>query len=350
MKVHKRNITNLIGGFLMLAVLAGACKTQAEAASAADFYKNKKITYMVASTAGGETDICVRRVAPYLQKYTGASAVIIENVPQAGGVVALNKLWNAKPEGLMLLTAIPHSVVGLEVGEQSGVQFQSGKFNVIFALENEKGNVLVVSAKGPLQSIDDMKKAKGLKSACLMGKAYTAAYFADLLGLDAKITPGMATGDARMALLRGEINFFPETVTGTLDGIATGNLRPLCLDISTSVAPLPQVPSVTKFASLSPQQKEWVKISDATNRGKYAFAGPNVPKDRIDYLRNVFERIHQDPQFLQERKKGERYPGGAPWVNGIEAQKDFTNYLNLAKGKEHDHMEEYLSKKYFTLK
>ena len=351
MNVNKANVTNLISGFLILAVFVGAWQPRAEAASAADFYKDKKITFIASSKAGGGTDLIVRIIAPYLKKYSGAYAVVVDNVEEAGGMLALNRIWNSKPDGLTLSTNIMYSTIMMEVGKQEGVQFQCDKFNIVFALTSEIGNVLMVNAKGPLKSIDDLKKAKGLRSACLLGKATTAAYFADLLGLDARITPGMATGNARMALIRGEIDFFPETVTGSIDGVQSGNQRPLVLDLSTPVAAIPNVPPITKFAtSLNTRQKEWVKIFDATNRGKYAFAGPQTPPDRVAFLRSVFDKIFHDPQFLQERKKGERYASGVPWSTGAQAEKELITYLSLAKEKEHDEMQDYLAKKYFTVK
>ncbi len=44
------------------------------------------------------------------------------------------------------------------------------------------------------------------------------------------------------------------------------------------------------------------------------------------------------------------YPGGAPWTNGPDAQRAYLAFVNLAKSKEYGEMDEYLSKKYFTIK
>lgn len=350
MKASKKIVTYMIAGLFMLVVLFGAFNPEAKAESAADFYEGKKIKWMIGSRAGSTTDWCVRIVAPFLEKYTGASAVIVENVPQAGSVLAMNKLYMSKPDGLTLATAIPNTVIKAEVGKASGVKYKCAELNCIWAMENENGNALTVHAKGPYKSIEDLKKAKGLKSAGVTGKAYTAAYFADLLGLDAKITPGMPTVAARLALLRGEIDFFPETITGTLDGVASGDLLALCVDRSKPISAFPQVPPVSKVTSISPQQKVWVELFDNANRGKYAFTGPNVPKDRIDYLRNAFEKTFKNPEYLKERKKKERYEGGVPYMNGQEAQETFDKALVYYQKKENKEMQRHLKKTYFTLK
>jgi tripartite-type tricarboxylate transporter receptor subunit TctC len=352
MIISKTKAANLIMLFLILTFLVGEFNHQALAASssAADFYKDKKITYIVASKPGGGTDLIARLIAPYVKKYTDAYSVVVDNVAEGGGLLALNRLWNSKPDGLTIATSPMDNVVGQEVIKAPGVQYQTDKFNVIFALNSAMGEALVVNANGPFRSVDDLKKAKGLKSASLLAGAVLAAYIADVLGLDAKITTGMATGDATLALQRGEIQFVTNSPVSTLKGIADGTELPLCVTISAGIPVLPQAPPLAKFATLSPQQKEWGKIFDVTDSGKYVYAGPNVPQERIDYLRTVFEKIHQDPQFLQDRKKFEQYPGTLPWLNGAEAQRVSTTYLNLSKGEANRQMVEYLSKKYFAVK
>jgi tripartite-type tricarboxylate transporter receptor subunit TctC len=352
MKADKTNVLNLIGGFLILVpiILFGVCNPQANAASAADFYKGKKVIFIVTAKAGGGTDIIARIVAPYLKKLTGAYSVEIDNVEEAGGMVAANRLWNSKPDGLTLYTEVPLTPVMMELAKQPGMQFKCDKFNVIFALTSELGNALMVNAKGPFQSLDDLKKAKRVKSATVPGRAITAAYFADVLGLDARVTVGMSTGDSRMALLRGEIEYLPETPGGALEHMKTAGMRPLVVDRATGIPVLPGVPSATQLVSLTPQQKEWTNIFDLTDSGKYVFTGPNVPKERIEYLRNVFETIHKDPEFLNDRKKYQRWPGaGEPWLNGGAADKLYRSYLESAN-KGYTDMVSYLGKKYYTTK
>jgi tripartite-type tricarboxylate transporter receptor subunit TctC len=350
MAATNRKTKVLIGTFLIISSLVGMFYHPAAAASAADFYKDKKITFIVSQKAGGGTDLLVRIIAPYIKNYTGAYAVVVESVPEAGGLLAFNRLWNSKPDGLTICTSIASDTVIMEAGKQEGVQFQGDKMNIIFGLTTERGSALVVNAKGHLYSVDDLKKAKGLKSGGTYGKAMAAALFADLLGLDARITPGMATGDTRMAIMRGEIDFYPDSPGAALEGIESGDTRPLCVDLNTPMPVLPQVPSVMKFvASPSPQQREWNKIFEFSDLGKYVSTGPNVAKERVEYLRTVFEKIHKDPQFLKDRKKFERWPGGEPWLTGAEAQKMLAGHRERVM-KEYGQMADYLSKKYFTVK
>src|SRR4051812_24286354 len=65
------------------------------------FYAGKTVRMIVGSGVGGGYDVFSRLIAPYLSKTLGAQ-VIVENVPGAGGLLALNKLYVAPPDGLQI--------------------------------------------------------------------------------------------------------------------------------------------------------------------------------------------------------------------------------------------------------
>ena len=65
------------------------------------FYAGKTVRMIVGSGVGGGYDVFSRLIAPYLSKTLGTT-VIVENVPGAGGLVALNKLYVASPDGLQI--------------------------------------------------------------------------------------------------------------------------------------------------------------------------------------------------------------------------------------------------------
>src|SRR5690349_18259055 len=74
----------------------------AQAQQADNDYVGKTIRFIVGFGPGGGYDSYARMLAPYLAKYSGAS-VIVENRPGAGGVIALNGLYTAAPDGLSIM-------------------------------------------------------------------------------------------------------------------------------------------------------------------------------------------------------------------------------------------------------
>ncbi|MGZ3295212.1 MAG: tripartite tricarboxylate transporter substrate-binding protein, partial [Xanthobacteraceae bacterium] len=65
------------------------------------FYAGKTVRMIVGSGTGGGYDIFSRLIAPYLAKTLGTT-VIVENQPGAGGLIALNRLYVAPPDGLQI--------------------------------------------------------------------------------------------------------------------------------------------------------------------------------------------------------------------------------------------------------
>src|SRR5688572_13950096 len=87
---------------LSLAICAIASLTPAQAQDAEkNFYAGKTVRMIVGSGVGGGYDVFTRLIAPYLAKTLGTT-VIVENVPGAGGLLAVNKLYVAPPDGLQI--------------------------------------------------------------------------------------------------------------------------------------------------------------------------------------------------------------------------------------------------------
>src|SRR5437762_10071497 len=95
-----------------------ASSAQAQEAEKA-FYAGKTVRMIVGSGVGGGYDVFSRLIAPYLAKTLGTT-VIVENVPGAGGLVALNKLYVAPPDGLQIsLVQGTMAAVAQLTGDQS---------------------------------------------------------------------------------------------------------------------------------------------------------------------------------------------------------------------------------------
>ena len=100
------------------AVSVAPAQAQAQDAEKA-FYAGKTVRMIVGSGVGGGYDIFSRLIAPYLAKSLGTT-VIVENVPGAGGLVALNKLYIAPPDGLQIsLTQGTMAAVAQLTGDQA---------------------------------------------------------------------------------------------------------------------------------------------------------------------------------------------------------------------------------------
>jgi tripartite-type tricarboxylate transporter receptor subunit TctC len=86
-----------VGLLLVLASLA-----LAGAAAAQDKYPAKPVKIVVPYAPGGATDIVARILGEQLRAITGQSFVV-ENKPGANGIVAINEMVNARPDGYTVM-------------------------------------------------------------------------------------------------------------------------------------------------------------------------------------------------------------------------------------------------------
>src|SRR6186713_473101 len=83
-----------------LSLIVGSPPVSAQ--TAADFYKGKTVKIIVGFGVGGGYDVYARMLAPYLREVL-QTTVIVENQPGAGGMSALNRLYQAPPDGLQMM-------------------------------------------------------------------------------------------------------------------------------------------------------------------------------------------------------------------------------------------------------
>src|ERR1700730_9176974 len=84
---------SVLSPWLVLATLA--LPAPAAPRSVADFYRGRTVTISVGLSAGGGYDLHARVLAHHLGRHLpGAPAVLVKNVPGAGGLTLVNSLYS----------------------------------------------------------------------------------------------------------------------------------------------------------------------------------------------------------------------------------------------------------------
>lgn len=301
--MHNAQHRNIFGARLAAAGLMLALAAPVAAASdAADFYKGKTITYIVATSPGGGFDGYGRLVAQYMQKHLPGATVVVQNMPGAGHVIGTNAIYAAKPDGLTLGT-FNISIMYSQVKGAKGVQFDLAKMSWIGKAAADV-TMMMVSAGSPYRTFADLQRAKepvlfaqGSESVATELRLIAGAY-----GLNLKILLGYNGNEAQMAMRRGE-------VVGTLGSFAS--LSPFVKNgygrfIFQIGAPITGFGEITRGEAIArtPDQKavnDWVYAQDAMSR---VTAGPpGIPADRLEVLRAAYRKALQDPQLLAHARK-----------------------------------------------
>src|SRR5437870_8644433 len=93
---HRRQFLHLAAGAVVLSVGARPARAQA--------YPTRPITLVVPFAAGGSFDVIARVITPRLSEILGQQ-VIVENVGAAAGIVGVNRVAHAVPDGYSVLLA-----------------------------------------------------------------------------------------------------------------------------------------------------------------------------------------------------------------------------------------------------
>jgi tripartite-type tricarboxylate transporter receptor subunit TctC len=251
-----------VGRIRWLAVAIGLALGSWHPAAAADAYPSRPIRVLVGFAAGGVADITIRMVGQHLSERLG-QAVVIDNRPGAGGIIATEAAATAPPDGytLMLLTngtAITQSL------------FKSLPFNAAtdfapISLLGQFDIVVLAASDTPFHSIADVIAAARAKPGTVTigtvnpgsTQHLSAELFTSLAGIDAVTVPFRTTPAVIAALLGGEVQVGFEMLAPVKPQIEAGALRALAVSSDHRFPRLPAVPTVQESGLPDYQVSAW---------------------------------------------------------------------------------------------
>jgi tripartite-type tricarboxylate transporter receptor subunit TctC len=291
------------------------------------FYKGKRLNLLINFAAGGPADIEGRLFAKHLAKHIdGQPGIIVQNKDGAGGLVGTNYLAElGARDGTMAgyLTAAAWNYV---IDPRSyHVDFSTYEF-----IAYQPVNVVYYVRADALPGKDaaSLLQAKGLVAGGLSAdssKDILIRLALDMLGVPFKYVTGFrSSAPARLALQRGEINFFSESSPsyfGVVEPslVKTREAVPVWYDpISdgSTFAPFKQMDdqSVPGFPDFYRKIKGTLPSGPMWDvyRANLAVDGamlrtvampPGVPQAAVDALRAAVARLNGDKEFAEEAQK-----------------------------------------------
>lgn len=278
----------------------------AKAESAAEFYKDNVVTMVVGYSPGGGSDYGARLLASYWNEVTGG-AMVVKNMPGAGGLLALNYVYAAKPDGKTLVYGMFGSYLMRHLTKDRAMRFDYTKWNWLVGTFHEPW-VLHISAKRSYQTIDDLKKAEGLQigSTSPYGpSSIAAASIIDSLGLKAKIITGYKGGSAlALAAGKGEVDLALIPAGIGINAIQKDFVKPPILVFSDEkTSAFPQTPTLPEVSKLSPKQKDlFEKINTASYIIRVGAAPPGTSPEKVEFLREAFAKVVNLKGFKRQSK------------------------------------------------
>ena len=195
----------------LVLTLIGCALYPDELFSQTPYFQNKTITILRGGEPGGSGDMQARALIPYLKKYiSGTPTIVIENMPGAAGMKAVNHAYaSSKPDGLTI-TAVGSGLASGAILDLPGVRYDIDKLIYLGSTEHGDPYVFLSRKEAGFDSLEKLRAATGVRvGAQTVGHAVyiSGRIFTYLLGLkEPKIVVGFGGVEMDLALTRGEID------------------------------------------------------------------------------------------------------------------------------------------------
>jgi hypothetical protein len=283
----------------------------ARAQDAAAYYKGKTVHFIVGLAVGGGFDAYARMIAPYLAQELGAN-VVVDNVPGAGGLLALNQIFTAPPDGLRLLIVNGTPAALGQLLEQDNIRYDLTKFDHLGVISAYPW-VWLASKQSGVKSVADAlqpdRKIRWGGTGPSDGPADGAAITCEALKLNCQTILGYrSSGEIALAMERGEVDGLYVSDSSGANYTQAGQVNPVASMARVRSALLPNVPTVFEQVKLTPDQEWWFDFrADLNDLGRILVTMPGTSPERLAFLREAVRRALSNPALIAEGEKSQRF-------------------------------------------
>jgi tripartite-type tricarboxylate transporter receptor subunit TctC len=254
MSVHltRRQALNLGACAVVTYSLPAPAQHTAPDAASAPAWPQKALRIVVPGGPGGVPDIRARWLAERLQPLLG-QAVLIDNQPAAGGVVAMEAVARSAPDG--------HTLVMMHLGTMAvnpflfeRVGYDPLKDFVPITRVGVGPLALTVNANGPLRTVQDLQQlARSQPGTLFFGSPgvgtpphLASELFMRSAGVAATHVPFNNPGQVSVELQAGRLTWAMEGYPLAMQQVKAGRLRVLAVTGSQRLAAWPDVPTLAQ--------------------------------------------------------------------------------------------------------
>ena len=276
---------------LSIAALA-VCATPAIAQT----FPSKPIRMVVHFPPGGPTDLVARTVGAKMAE-TWGQQVVVDNRPGAGGIIGVETVVRAAPDGYTLAFATGGSM-SITPALRKNLPYDVFKDLTPVGLVVINPQILVAHPSLPAKSIQELikvaKAQPGKINYASVGPGSPQHLGMEMLkhmtGIDMVHIPYKGTAPAITDVLGGQVSLMFNSMPSVLPHTKTGRLKALAVSTSRRSAAAPDVPSVAEQGVPGFNYATW-----------YGILGPaGLPRDIVTKLNTELVRILRDKEVSQK--------------------------------------------------
>ncbi len=229
-------------------------------------WPERPITLLVPSTPGATPDVLARILADDLHARLG-EAVVVLNRPGAGGMIAVQDVATAKPDGYTIAIS-PPGPVGVNTLLYKKMPYDPATDLSYVTIAVTQSNVLAVRASMNVSRVRDLvhvlKAKPGKYTYAAVGLGSINHLCMELLGLNSatditRIVYG-GTPQAMMAMVSGEVDMGCLPAQAVIPQIRAGTLRALAVATGARSAFLPDVPTLEEAGISGVEASSWMGV------------------------------------------------------------------------------------------
>ncbi|MFA4912877.1 MAG: tripartite tricarboxylate transporter substrate binding protein [Burkholderiaceae bacterium] len=281
-------------------------------AIAAQDYPNRPLRIIAPSSPGGILDLSSRLIAKYLSAKLG-QPVLVENMAGAGGIIGMQGLLRAEPDGYTLVMGS----LGPNAANYSLYPTLPYALNDFAPVINviSMPSILVVHPSVPAKNLDELATYSRTRSGGASMAISTMGASSHLIGEQVKATLKMpatnivykGASPALTDLAGGQVDFMVDNMVSAQPLVQAGRIRALAVFTPVRNPALPDVPTVVELGHPELVGGTWI--------GLLARAG--TPAPIVEKLNKALNDVLTDPEVKDTFQK----QGGTP-IGGSPAQFD----------------------------
>jgi tripartite-type tricarboxylate transporter receptor subunit TctC len=266
-------------------------------------YPNKPIRIIIPYAAGGLTDVVARHYADQLRKELGQN-IVVENKPGGSGIIAIELLAAAKPDGytLMIGNISTNALTPILLAKRMTIDYDK-QVQIVARLADTPVFFLATTTNFPPKTFAEfLAYARQHPGEVRYASAGVGAYqhvnteiLAKRAGLNMLHIPYKDGGPGILKdLANGDAQVSWFNITNPRGMITAGRIRPLAVAAPQRLKDFPDVPTIAEVGFPGMRAAQWTA----------AFAPAGVPRDILDTLHKAFVKASDAPALQAAFEKG----------------------------------------------
>ena len=289
--------------------LASLHSAGARAQSAAEFYQGRQLQIVVGFEVGNDYDVGTRLLARYLSKQLpGQPTIVVQNMPQAAALVSANFIYVRAPRDGTVIGVISRNLPSQAAMKMPNIEADARRYNWLGGI-SFPGRICVATAGAPVQTADELFTKALLIGSVGVGSSTSIVptVLNKVLGTKFHIVEGYrGAGDIILAMQRGEVQggcMSYGQFRSHEELFRDGKFKIILRAEEAEMAEAPGVPSIYDYAKTEEQRQLMRFIFSSTEFGRPYIFPPDVPKDRVQFMRQAIAAALKDPDLIAEAEK-----------------------------------------------